>query len=150
MFQKLLKNKDRFVIGVLSITGLILVRNYESDWFYDPFIEYFKGEFQQQLYPDYNLVKLLFNWLLRYFLNTFLSLIFLFVLFREIGMIKIAIILYLFFLFFLILFIFFVLQFFDESYRMTLFYIRRFLIQPLFLILFIPAFYCQKENTKFN
>jgi exosortase F-associated protein len=29
---------------------------------------------------------------------------------------------------------------------MILFYIRRFLIQPIFLLLFLPAFYYQKQN----
>ena len=34
---------------------------------------------------------------------------------------------------------------FGETNKMNLFYIRRFIIQPIFLILFIPAFYYQKK-----
>jgi exosortase F-associated protein len=40
---------------------------------------------------------------------------------------------------------FFVLNFFGEQSKMILFYIRRFIIQPIFLLLFIPAFYYQKK-----
>ncbi|MBP6072340.1 MAG: exosortase F system-associated protein, partial [Flavobacterium sp.] len=44
----------------------------------------------------------------------------------------------------------FMLEFFGEANKMNLFYIRRFLIQPLFLILFVPAFYYQNkmQNNK--
>ncbi|MBF2082162.1 exosortase F system-associated protein, partial [Flavobacterium psychrophilum] len=39
-----------------------------------------------------------------------------------------------------------VLNFFDESQKTILFYIRRFIIQPIFILLFIPAFYFQKKS----
>ncbi|NBU81103.1 MAG: exosortase F system-associated protein, partial [Flavobacteriaceae bacterium] len=42
----------------------------------------------------------------------------------------------------------FVLTFFAEESKMTLFYIRRFLIQPIFILLFIPGFYYQKKIKK--
>jgi exosortase F-associated protein len=42
----------------------------------------------------------------------------------------------------------FILTFFGEENKMTLFYIRRFLIQPIFILLFIPAFYYQFEIKK--
>ncbi|WP_374707786.1 exosortase F system-associated protein [Flavobacterium sp. J372] len=35
----------------------------------------------------------------------------------------------------------------EKPNLLALFYIRRFLIQPLFLILFIPAFYYQRRNS---
>jgi exosortase F-associated protein len=34
----------------------------------------------------------------------------------------------------------------NDSEVETVFYLRRFLIQPLFLLLFIPAFYLQKKQ----
>jgi exosortase F-associated protein len=38
-----------------------------------------------------------------------------------------------------------VVHFLDKENNFVLFYIRRFLIQPLFLLLFIPAFFYQKR-----
>jgi exosortase F-associated protein len=52
---------------------------------------------------------------------------------------------YLLFFIILISLFFIVLFFFGETNKMTLFYIRRFLIQPIFLLLFLPAFYYQKK-----
>lgn len=140
MFQNLLQHKYRLIVGIFSLVVLMLIRNYESTWFYDPFIRYFKSEFQGTLYPQYDSFDLLLNWLIRYGLNTIASLLILYVLFQEISIIKIAVILYVFFFVFLMFLIFLVLCFCDETYVMILFYIRRFLIQPLFLILFITAF----------
>jgi exosortase F-associated protein len=37
-----------------------------------------------------------------------------------------------------------ILYFFKNQENLLLFYVRRFLIQPLFLIVFVPAFYFQK------
>ncbi|MFK7059427.1 exosortase F system-associated protein [Flavobacterium oreochromis] len=144
MFQ----NKFKIIFGILSIIGLILIRNYELILFYDPFNEYFRGMFHGLLYPKYDMFKLLFNWLVRYGLNTLLSLVILYALFQELSIIKISIVLYILFLIVLIFLIFLLLEFCDESYVMTLFYMRRFLIHPLFLILFIPAFYYQIKNSK--
>jgi exosortase F-associated protein len=51
--------------------------------------------------------------------------------------------------FFLVLMIaFFMVLTYGGEYKEALFYIRRFLIQPIFLILFIPAFYYQKKGDK--
>jgi exosortase F-associated protein len=41
---------------------------------------------------------------------------------------------------------FFIVYFFNSDQNLILFYVRRFLIQPLFVILFVPAFYFQKLN----
>jgi exosortase F-associated protein len=89
---------------------------------------------------------LFFGLVLRYFLNSSLSLAIIYVLFKDIEAVKFASILYLIFFTLLILALFLVLYFFGETNKMTLFYIRRFLIQPIFLLLFLPAFYYQKQN----
>ncbi|MFK7003936.1 exosortase F system-associated protein [Flavobacterium covae] len=148
--RNIFQNKYKIAIIILSVFGLILIRNYESNWFYDPFIAYFRGEFQGSLYPEYSLFKLVFSWLIRYSLNTVLSLVILYMLFQKNSIIKISIFLYVVLFFFLVSLIVLVLEFCDETFVMTLFYMRRFLIQPLFLILFIPAFYYQKKNLENN
>ena len=145
MLKQLQQDKKGFFILLLCVIGFALLRNYETVLFYDPFLNYFKNDYLNLPFPDYNSFELFWNLLLRYLLNTSLSLLILYVIFKDIQLIKFATILYLLLFFLLIVAFFILLQFFDDCYNFLLFYIRRFLIQPLFLLLFIPAFYIQKN-----
>ncbi|AWM14134.1 exosortase F system-associated protein [Flavobacterium sp. NRK F10] len=132
--------------NIAGITGLLLllvgVRVFEDALFYDPFINFFKTEFQHQRLPDFDAVQLFLGLLFRYSVNTVLSLGILCLLFRQKQILVVSFWMYV--LFFILLSIaFFWLLRYDPDYMM-LFYVRRFLIQPLFLVLFIPAFYYQK------
>ena len=147
MLQKLLNHKVRILLATLLILLLVLVRAYEDVFFYDPFLNYFKADYYNLPLPEIENVSLFFGLLFRYFLNTLLSLAIIYVLFKDIEAFKFASILYLVFFIILVVAFFFVLSFFGETNKMTLFYIRRFLIQPIFLLLFLPAFYYQKQNN---
>ncbi len=122
---------------------LALIRGFENELFYDPFLRYFKSE-NNTIYPDIDSKKLFINLFFRYLLNTIISLSILYLIFSEITIVKFSAILYLGFFVILIFLFFIYLSYFDESHKMILFYIRRFLIQPIFLMLFIPAYYYQK------
>jgi len=144
MLQKLLNNKIR-VIQLLFLIGLlVLIRAFENQLFYDPFLDYFKEE-RVSAYPEMNSIKLFLNLFLRYFLNTIVSLAILYVIFKDVTLVQFSAILYSLFFILLIIGFYIYLKHFDESHKMILFYIRRFLIQPLFILLFIPGFYYQKK-----
>lgn len=147
--QTALKNKKNLgIVGVL-ILGLILVRAFESTLFYDPFLEFFHGEIQNRPLPKFNGVKLFFGLFFRYSLNSLLTLLIVFYLFQERSVVKLTSFLLLFFFVILIAVLYTLLYFSDQPDYLTLFYIRRFLIQPLFLILFVPAFFYQRSvNSK--
>jgi exosortase F-associated protein len=147
MLQKLLNHKVRIVLAMLFIFLLVLVRAYEDSLFYDPFLNYFKADYYNLPLPEIENVSLFFGLLFRYFLNTVISLAIIYVLFKDIEAVKFASILYLSFFVILVVAFFFMLSFFGEANKMALFYIRRFLIQPIFLLLFLPAFYYQKQNN---
>jgi exosortase F-associated protein len=135
----------KIALIALLIVLLALVRGFEDQLFYDPFLNYFKKDFNSMALPNYNVIQLFLGLLFRYAINMVLSLAILYVIFKEIEMIQFTSILYGFF--FLVLMItFFMVLTYGAEYKETLFYIRRFLIQPIFLILFIPAFYYQKKN----
>jgi exosortase F-associated protein len=137
----------KIAIITLLIVLLVLVRGFENQLFYDPFLEYFKKDFNSLALPFYDVTQLFLGLLFRYTINMVLSLAILYVIFKEIEMIQFTSILYGFF--FLVLMIaFFMVLTYGGEYKETLFYIRRFLIQPIFLILFIPAFYYQKKGDK--
>lgn len=128
------------------IIGFVLIRLFENDWFYDPFLDYFKGAYQSEVFPEFESFKLFFNLFLRYFLNTILSLGIIYVLFRNKEFLKVALFLYALFFILLIAAFFYIVNYTDNNF--ILFYVRRFLIQPLFLLLFVPAFYFQKNVEK--
>jgi len=144
MLRELIKNKRRLFFIGLALLGLILVRAFEDKLFYDPFLTFFKTDYQNKPLPNLNQFLLFLNLLLRYTLNTFFSLIIIRLLFNEKQLMFFSGYLFLFLFLVLIAFFFGLLHFSDQPDYLILFYIRRFLIQPLFLVLFIPAFYYQQ------
>ncbi len=146
MLEKLLNNKLKILLLILLVLLLALVRAFESVLFYDPFLAYFKKEYHSLPLPEINSVSLFFGIAFRYFLNTIISLAIIYVAFKDLEAIKFASILYVLFFVILVIAFFLVLSFIGETSKMPLFYIRRFLIQPIFLLLFLPAFYFQKQN----
>ncbi|MFV5688548.1 exosortase F system-associated membrane protein [Flavobacterium sp. ZT3R25] len=146
MLQKLLKNKIRLVQFIFLVALLVLIRAYEDQLFYDPFLDYFKGDFTNLPLPNFNSFQLFLGLLLRYTLNTVISLGIIYVLFEEIQMVKFALVLYYFFFMILISAFFFIIFYCREHSNLVLFYVRRFLIQPIFVMLFVPGFYFQMQN----
>ena len=129
------------------LMALVAIRTFESYLFYDPFLTFFKLDYQNKTLPNFNSIQLFFGIIFRYGLNTVLSLIVIYLIFKESKLVKFAAWLYL-FLFVILISLFFVLLYLDPNPNyLILFYIRRFLIQPLFLVLFIAAFYYQKKLT---
>ncbi|WP_291135672.1 exosortase F system-associated membrane protein [Flavobacterium sp. UBA7663] len=144
MLRELIKNKRRLFFIGLALLGLILVRAFEDQLFYDPFLSFFKTDYQNKPLPNLDQFLLFLNLLLRYTLNTFFSLIIIRLLFNEKQLMVFSGYLFLFLFLVLVAIFFGLLHFSNQPDYLILFYIRRFLIQPLFLVLFIPAFYYQQ------
>ncbi len=144
MLKNLLKNKGRVVVGVFLLLLLIAIRAFENTIFYDPFLDYFKSEYANLPLPQTNPIKLFLSLGFRFYLNSMISLALLYVIFKDTKIIKFSIFLFSIFGIILMVSFFFTLKFFPTE-KMTLFYLRRFIIQPIFLILFIPAFYYQRK-----
>ncbi|RBA29469.1 exosortase F system-associated membrane protein [Flavobacterium tibetense] len=145
MIKKLIKNKFRVLIAIGTLLALVAVRAFEQKLFYDPFLPFFKTEFQGKSLPDYEGFKLFLNTFLRYFLNTIFSILLIYQIFKEKKLVVFVSWLYL-FLFVVLAAMYFGMLYFETSDYLVLFYVRRFLIQPLFLVLFIPAFYYQRKS----
>lgn len=146
MLSTLLRNKVTITVVTLLVGLLAAIRFFEQSLFYDPFLNFFKGEFQNENLPDYDAIQLFLGLLLRYLLNTSFSLAIIYAVFRELPLLKFAALLYGILFVLLITAFFVLLHFTDHPDYMLLFYLRRFLIQPLFLVFFLPAFYYQKKN----
>lgn len=141
--QKKIKLKPLDVIGlIVLLVLLVLVRVFQEQLFYDPLLAFFKTE--SEFLPEYNSFKLFLGLLFRYTLNTLLSLGIIYLIFRDKAILKLCTYLYIAFFIIFTLALFVIMNA-DDVNLLLLFYIRRFIIQPLFLILFIPAFYYQKK-----
>jgi len=145
MLKNLLNNKLKLAAGLFLILLLVLIRAFEDTIFYDPFLAYFKSNYQNIPLPKLNIIKMFFSLGFRYYLTSMISLGLLHLFFNDTKTIKFSIFLYSVLGIVLMISFFFVLIKFGETNKMNLFYIRRFIIQPIFLILFIPAFYYQKQ-----
>lgn len=146
------KNKqiDKVQIGLLFflVVALVSIRVFESSIFYDPLIVYFKGNFNETPFPKMHQIKLFASLGFRFYLNSILSIGIIHVLFKNSKTTKFALLLYIILGSLLLISFVFILEFFGETNKMNLFYIRRFIIQPIFLILFVPAFYYQSKVVK--
>lgn len=131
--------------GVLVLfIALILVRAFAKDLFYDPFTEYFKDAYLHSDLPNYNLMDLLLNIFYRYVLNTLISIGIIYLLFQK-YFLKFSLQFYSVSFVILLVLLVIILKFhLFESY-LPLFYVRRFLIHPIFILLLIPVFYYQKK-----
>ena len=144
MLQNLLQNKGKIVLGLLLVFLFALIREFETQLFYDPFLSFFKGDYANSPLPKYDSFCLFLGLLLRFGLNSLLSLALLYVIFEDKDMLQFSGMLFVVFFVLLILALFCLLSFLNQNY-LLLFYVRRFLIQPIFILLFIPGFYYQKR-----
>lgn len=147
MLSKIYAHGPTIILALGLVFCFGLIRFYEEELFYDPFLSYFKNDFNQMPLPDFKPFSLIMSLLFRYGLNMLISLGLLYVFFKETTMIKFAFFLYLIAFWLLLISFFLVIYFYGSENNFLLFYIRRFLIQPVFVLLFIPAFYFQKQNS---
>tara|TARA_R110000850_G_scaffold254614_1_gene380127 strand:- start:10056 stop:10490 length:435 start_codon:yes stop_codon:yes gene_type:complete len=144
-----MKKPFKILLLIILFGLLVLVRLFEAELFYDPLLSFFKKDYLNQKVPDAALGKLLLHTGYRYLINTAISLLILWLAFRDRDVIKFSMILYV--LAFLILLpwmAWLVANATPESNYNILFYVRRFLIQPLFVLLLLPAFYYHKQKIK--
>lgn len=147
MLNSLRDNKFKILIAILVVIGFAFIRAFEKQLFYDPFLNYFKNDFHNLPYPQVEELKLFFGLLSRYFLNSVLSLVLIYALFQDRDIFKFSLIIYSLFLIVLLVMFYVILEYFPDA-GWLLFYVRRFIIQPILVLLFIPGFYYQLQNSK--
>ena len=136
----------KIILLVLLVGLLVLIRMFEDQLFYGVLMDFFKTTHSTDPLPSYDLGKLLGSISLRFGMNTVLSLGILWVLFRELAIVRLSIILYA--ILYVVAMTLFLLLISSETSggHLMLFYVRRFLIQPLFLLILVPAFYFQNRK----
>ncbi len=132
------------VIGFL-FGLLVLIRAFENELFYDPFLDFFKDDYLHSNIPEYNAWLLFLNHIFRFGLNMIVSLGIIYIAFENRHVVKFSFGLYVVAFVILVALYFYLIQHdLKHDYLLT-FYVRRFLIQPLFVMILLPAFYYQRK-----
>ncbi len=147
MLNNLKENKIKIFATIAVVIGFALIRTFERKLFYDPFLVYFNADFQSIPYPPVENLKLFAGLFFRYSLNSILSLALIYALFQDRDILKFSLLVYSAFLVIFLIAFFIILEYFPDG-SWLLFYVRRFLIQPILILLFIPGFYYQLQKTK--
>ena len=143
-----LDRKYRVIALSLLFLALVMVRAFAPELFYDPFIEYFKNGYLYDPIPVFSGSKLLLHLFLRYGINSLISLLIIYVAFQNRDYVLFAIKFYA--LAFVVLTITFFIILKGELAHGYLFafYVRRFIIHPLFVLILLPAFYYKQLMSK--
>lgn len=139
-----MNNINKYFLLLFLIGLLVLIRVFENEIFYDPYLVFFQNDYLYIDSPRREVFKLTLFTSLRYLMNTIISLIILYVVFKDKGIIKFSGYIYILsFVILILLFLYFVSDPKREQYYLF-FNVRRFLIQPIILILLLPALYYNK------
>lgn len=143
------KNLKYSLLGILFLL-LFLVRGFEDVLFYDPFTLYFQNDYLTGEYPKIDFSKLVYSLVFRFSLNAVISIFILKLIFVDKAQISFLIKLYVVFLIvFASVFLFQVHLEFNNGYLLP-FYVRRFLIHPMLLIVLIPVLYIKRKLLEVN
>jgi exosortase F-associated protein len=141
-----MKYLAKIVFSLFFLCLLFLIRAFETTLFYDPLIDYFKNDYLHQKIDDIDSWRLLINLLYRYLLNSIISLGLIWILFKRKDYVKFSGVFFvLAFIILITVFLFLLKDNFQRGY-LLFFYVRRFIIQPLFLLLLVPLFFYQKSS----
>ena len=136
----------KHILLFILFSLLVLIRVFEEQLFYDPYLLFFENDYLYIDNPRREVFKLTAFTTLRYVLNAIISMSILYLVFKDRSVVKFSAIIYIIaYILLLMLFLYFVLNPRQEDYYLF-FNIRRFLIQPMILILLLPAFYYHKQR----
>ena len=135
------------IIFFLLAGCLIAVRVFENSLFYDPLLDYFHGEYQKHPLPPLNQLKYFGALTARFLMNTTISLLMIYTVLTKMRYVKFSAVIYL-IVFVLCVIVFFALINMNDPHKLTVFYVRRVLIQPLMLFVLLPALYYQNRIEK--
>ena len=139
-----MNNTAKYILLFVLFGMLVLIRVFENELFYDPYLTFFQNDYLYIDSPRREIFKLSAFTSLRYWLNTVISLGILYVVFKDKSMVKFSIIIYIVsFVVLILIYLYFVVNPKQEHYYLF-FNMRRFLIQPIILLVLLPAFYYYK------
>ncbi|SDZ81064.1 exosortase F system-associated membrane protein [Psychroflexus halocasei] len=138
----------RYTLVVLLFIALAAIRFFDQDIFGSELSVFFATEFSYAEPPVFDVFHELTQITLRFLLNSVISLAIIFLLFRSKRTLKFAALLYAINYIVLAPVLVYFLTNLTQGEYFYLFYTRRFLVQPVLIIILIPAFYYQKMMSQ--
>ena len=136
-----MKKSIKYILLAVLFGLLVLIRVFEKELFYDPYLAFFQNDYLYIDSPRREIFKVTLFTSLRYVLNTLISLGILFVVFKDKSVLKFSAFIYaLAFVILIAIYLYFVVNPRQEDYYLF-FNVRRFIIQPIILMMLLPAFY---------
>lgn len=135
-------------IGAISILFIFLfiVRKFETNLFYDPFIAYFKNDYLLASFPEIDAWKLFFSMSFRFALNSIISISIIKLLYRsEVESLLLVKIFCVVFIVFVGVYFLEIRSEFSRGYLLS-FYLRRLIIHPVLLIILIPSLFVKSKS----
>ncbi|WP_210148661.1 exosortase F system-associated membrane protein [Chryseobacterium scophthalmum] len=130
---------------IVGVCGLVGVRMLEDQIFYDPFLNFFHEGNKDIPFPEFEWGKLIISHIFRFVLNLFFSCVIIHFLFKnKEWTVQGAVLISIIFVITFPIYLFCISDRFDIGYLFS-FYMRRFVIQPLILLLIVPLFYYRKQ-----
>jgi len=134
-----------WILVLLGVAGLVSVRIFEDRIFYDPFLNYFHEADKQAAYPDFEWGRLIISHLFRFILNLLFSCVIIHFIFKNKNWtLQGAALICIVFAITFPIYLYCVFTKFEIGFLFS-FYMRRFVIQPLILLLIVPLFYYRKQ-----
>ena len=141
-----MSRSTRIIITIVLFGLLFLVRAYESELFYDPLILYFQNDYLYKPIPEINSWHLVVDMLFRYTINSLITIGIIYMIFRKKKLVKFAgFLLMSAFMVMIVIFSMLLRTDFESGYLFP-FYIRRFIVHPVFLLILLPAFYYHRKS----
>lgn len=139
--------KNRILATVLGIVGLALVYVFQHKLFFDPFMEINYVALVDD-YPEFSKSHYIFSKLFRFILNDGFAMLLIYGLFGGGKYVKFAALVLLFGLVVMLpAYLLMVLVFPEHTFGFTN-HLHRLVLNPVLMMLLIPAFYAQKANAK--
>lgn len=134
-----------WLLVIMGICGLAGVRLLEGQIFYDPFLDYFHEANKNIEFPQFEWGKLIISHLFRFLLNLLFSCLIIQCLFKKRDWtMQGALLIMMIFVITFPIYLYCIYDHFNIGYLFS-FYMRRFVIQPLTLLLIVPVFYYRRQ-----
>ena len=139
------KSYKKHIIAAVSLFILVIIRFYEKRFFNDDLISFFQHDYLSNDLPEISVLKTILTDSFRYWLNAVFSIAILYIYFKQTGLLKFLLLVYTFAFTVGLILLYLALHNYQAGHYLFLFYIRRFMIQPLLLFLLFPALWHQNN-----
>ena len=124
---------------------LIAIRFFEKSYFDDGLICFFQHDYLTEPLPKFLIFKIIWIDSIRFWLNTAISIMILSLYFNRSGLLNFLLLIFTAGYFISMLVFYLSIESYQAGHYLILFYSRRFLIQPLLLLLLAPALWYQER-----